>query len=258
MKARVDAGTDVAMLAAWDASLQNESLRIPPTKAQTVMQAEAVSARAFVIETGSDGGGDVEIYVDESPPQNAYGGLERCGAEHLLHLPSGQLMVGGAEDYRRSPVRITSAQSIVQVPPGDYAVSCYVPEDDEATGVESRKIAALVGEEDYTYYKRMIRRSTYGYLLCLLFFVVRPAWGWKVALGATLAVVLVYFWIQEKWILARNTRYQSILRRVNESFRKAQAESAPVLILMLQRVTDDTGLGGGVVRLHEPDYKFSI
>lgn len=244
------------MLAAWDASLQEDTMRRPPLQAGKLLHAEAASARVFVIETGADGGGDVEIYVDEPLPGSTYRGLRRCGSEHLLHLPSGRLMIGGAEDYRAPRPAITSAQNVATLPPGDYAIACYVHDEAEATSFDPRKLGALIGEEDFAYYQRVTWLSTGGYLIALLFFVLCPMWGWKGALAATAGLLLAYFWVQEKWILARNERYQSIRHRMNDYHQQVQAQSAPTLILTLRRETAGSGVTGGVVRLHEPNYTF--
>ena len=88
------------------------------------------------------------------------------------------------------------------------------------------------------------------WLLILVFFFLRPVWGWKWALAATVALVAAYFWVQEEWVLKRNERYQSIVRRVNEHFKVSNAASTPTLILSLRRVTDEAVLRGGIVKLH--------
>ena len=214
------------------------------------LRADAESGRAFVIETGGDGGGGVDVYVDEPLPELKLPGLRRCGGEHLLHLPSGQLLVGGAEDHRSANPGITDATSIVRVPPGDYAIACFAHDGETSGDFDASKLPAVLGVADHAYYKRISRLSLCGYALILVFFLLRPEWGWKWSLAATVALVAGYFWVQEEWVLKRNERYQSILRRVNEHFKASNASSTPTLILSLRRVTDEPTLRGGVVKLN--------
>src|SRR5512133_1821196 len=84
MKARVDAGTDVAMIGAWDAD----------------RGADAEQGHIFVLHTGADGGGPVDVYIDEPVPADVMQRLTPIGDELVLALPSGTLIVDGVEHYR--------------------------------------------------------------------------------------------------------------------------------------------------------------
>src|SRR5262249_8607584 len=149
---------------------------------------EAAEARLFLIQTGGDGGAPVDVYVDEEMPAEERRRVRRVGSkEHLLSLPSGRLMVGGVEDYRSSEPRITDDESVISVPPGDYAIECFYVEDPEDTGFElpnAEQRRAVLGDDEYRYYERMNRIGLYGLLHVLWFPVLWPLIGWKWALGA--------------------------------------------------------------------------
>ena len=128
MKARIDAGTDVAMIGAWDA--QRRSDPFSPSEQKHLLktlEADAVQGHLFLLHTGADGGGPVDLYIDEAVPPDVEGTLERLGGEYLVAVPSGALVVGGVEDYRSAKPGITGADSIVRMPAGDYALRCYRP-----------------------------------------------------------------------------------------------------------------------------------
>src|SRR5688500_18367528 len=123
MKARVDAGTDVAMIGAWDAG-QNASPFTAAERADHLkaLERDASEGRLFLIHTGADGGGPVDVYVDESAPAVVHARIKLIAENVLLSLPSGALMVGGVEDYRSDESRLTGPGSGIQIPAGDYAL----------------------------------------------------------------------------------------------------------------------------------------
>ncbi|PWU10578.1 MAG: hypothetical protein C5B50_25245 [Verrucomicrobia bacterium] len=132
MKTRIDAGTDVAMIGAWDTS-RNDS-PFPKTSFKKMMRAlheDAQAGHLFLIRTGADGGGPIDVYVDEPLPESALAQTRRAEGEFLIRVPTGQLVVGGAEDYRSSKPRITGENSIVLLPAGDYCLRCYIGTEEE-------------------------------------------------------------------------------------------------------------------------------
>ena len=120
MKARIDAGTDVAMIGAWDAQ-QNAT---PFTAAefadhQHSLERDVSRGALFLIHTGGDGGGPVDVYIDEPAPPEVLARVTPVAGEARLSLPSGALTVGGVEDYRSPATRTIGPGSIVTVPAGD-------------------------------------------------------------------------------------------------------------------------------------------
>ena len=211
MKARIDAGTDVAMIGAWDAQ-QNAS---PFTAAefadhQNSLERDVSRGALFLIHTGGDGGGPVDLYIDEPAPPEVRARVTPVAGEARLSLPSGALTVGGVEDYRSSDARITGPGSIVKVPAGDYAVRCYVAKTAEREPASEKALRRLVSPADIKYYDGVNQRGCVaGALTLLLFPVLSYPLGWKVALPITVVVFLAFFPLLQ-WLLKRNTRYQRL------------------------------------------------
>jgi hypothetical protein len=253
MKARIDdAATDIAAVGAWDAALQRDVLAGPSSK---VLEEEAAQARLFLIWTGGDGGGPVDVYVDEEMPASARRRVRKVGRKaHLLSLPSGGLMVGGVEDYRSSDPKITGADSVVAIEPGDYAVACFYVRDPESTGValpNAEQRRAALGEEEYRYYERINRIGLAGLLNVVWAPVLWPWIGWW-ALGAMFFMLVAYSNIAAR-LERRNTRYQAAVERVNQLCKQAMKGAHPTMILTLRRVAERGRLRGGSVRLESPE-----
>src|SRR6266699_2712587 len=98
MHQRIDAGTDVAMIGAWDAGrgalpYSAEQQR----RYRKSLEKEAAAGHVFLIHTGADGGGPVDVYVDETLPDEMRKATRELEGEFLVALPSGRLIVAGAE-----------------------------------------------------------------------------------------------------------------------------------------------------------------
>src|SRR6478736_3799104 len=122
MKTRIEAGSDVAMIGAWDA---NQSL--PPISKpwgeeyNETLDRDAVEGNLFLIKMGGDGGGPIDIFVDEDPPETLLKQVRLLGGEFLLRVPSGKLMVSGLEAYRTENDD-AHERSVADVPSGHYAL----------------------------------------------------------------------------------------------------------------------------------------
>jgi hypothetical protein len=244
MKARIDAGTDVAMIGAWDARRGAESLTPPELKhLSDTLEADAAQGRLFLLHTGADGGGPIDVYVDEAVPREVQERLVPMrDREFLLAVPSGALVVGGVEYYRSPQARITDDNSTVAVPAGDYAVRCYAAKDEEQSPRSEEELRKLVGDADLQYYDRINRTGCIvGALTLLLFPMLSFPLGWKLALPIT-AVVFLSFFPVLAWLLKRNVRYQR-LHRVVPVFRLQNQD--PTYVFALRVVRDRTGLKGG-------------
>src|SRR5688572_27864061 len=98
MKARFDAGTDVAMIGAWDAQRGAQPFSADEyRRLSDTLDADAAEGHVFVVYTGADGGGPVDVYIDEPIPGDLMGRLTPVGDECVLALPSGSLDVDGVE-----------------------------------------------------------------------------------------------------------------------------------------------------------------
>jgi len=247
MKARVDAGTDVAMIGAWDAHRNS----IPLTRSElenlsSVLEAEAAEGQVFVLHTRADGGGPVDVYVDEAIPREVRARLRPLEGTFLLAVPSGRLSVAGAEYYRAAQPKFTGQISVVTIPSSDYALRCYAPRDVEQTPSSDAALRNLVGSAELEYYDRINRVGcVVGALSLLLFPILSFPIGWKPALAIAAAVFLSFFPLLQ-WLLKRNARYQR-LHEIVPAFRIQNED--PWLIFELQAIHDRTGLRGGSASL---------
>jgi hypothetical protein len=237
MKARFDTGTDVAMIGAWDA--QRGAQPVTPEEYKRLsdtLDAEADAGHLFVLHTGADGGGHVDVYVDEPIPSEVMTRLTGQGDEFVLALPSGSLMVDGVEHYRARKPDAAASDRAVRVPAGNYTLRCYAAEDDEEAAPRSeRDLETILGKDDLRYYDRITRGGCLtGALLLLLVPVLWPLFGPKVALVTSLVVVVAYFNVRE-WVLRRNARFAR-LRETITAFRLQRQR--PTFVLELRRIQD--------------------
>jgi hypothetical protein len=249
MKARFDAGTDVAMIGAWDAQRGAQPFTAEEFKrVSDTLDADAEQGHLFVLHTHADGGGPVDVYVDEAIPTEILARLTPLGGEFVLALPSGTLVVDGVEHYRSRKPDSVSSDRAVPVPAGDYALRCYTAKDDEqeATPRSENELEAIVGKDELRYYERVTRAGCLaGLLMLLLFPILMPFLGWKIAFGTTVVVVVAYFNVRE-WMLRRNARFARLRERVT-AFRLQHQE--PTVVLELRRIQDRAGLTGGSASL---------
>lgn len=249
MKARVEAGTDIAQIGAWDANRDDGAFDKLSFKRRTaVLREDSEAGSIFVLNTGSDGDGPIDVYVDESIPESELRENELLKGEFLVRVPSGRLVVGGVEDYRYSKRKITGPNSVISVPVGDYKIQCYAPKVDEGSleGVSNAALREAIGEDDYSYWRRREKSAGYGCLPFALFPALAYTFNWKVALAAAIGMTVLWFFCREQ-LLRRNARYQSIEKRVQEIYRQAKANSAPTFIFALTRLEDGSSLKGGEV-----------
>jgi hypothetical protein len=157
-------------------------------------------------------------------------------------------MVGGVEDFRSAHPQITGEGSIIAIPGGDYAVTCFITKDPESTSgaPTERQLKAVLGEGDYRYYRRSAVAGLWGYVGFLLVPFLWPITGWMWALGTGILVVYCHIGIQDK-LRERNVRYQAVKRRAEEVWQQAARSAAPTFVLVMRRIADRGKLQGGVV-----------
>ena len=245
MKARIDAGTDIALIGLWDAQ-RGASPPSAGEKASDALEADAAAAHVFLVHTGGDGGGPVDVYVDEAIPPEELERLRPAGGEFLLILPTGELVVAGAEDYRVAQPHIAGTNDPVALTAGEYSVRCYAAKDEEQTPRSEAALRKLVGGEDLEYYDRVNKSGcAAGAATLLLFPILSFPLGWKIALPVTIVVFLAFFPVF-RWFLQRNPRYQRLDKIIPE-FRLGHAD--PTLVFELRQVRDRGSLRGGSVTL---------
>ena len=247
MKARFDAGTDVAMIGAWDLGRNAQPFTAEEYKQLTAtLDADAEQGHVFVLHTGSDGGGPVDAYIDEPVPAEILGHLTPLGDELVLALPSGQLIVDGVEYYRARKPDASLSSRAVAVPAGDYLLRCYTPPDEEqeAAPPAQQDLATIVGKDELRYYERVTRSGCLiGLGLLLLFPILGPLAGWRIAFATTVVAVIGFFYVRE-WLLRRNARFTR-LREAVTAHRLGTREAT--FVLELRRVEDRAGRAGGSV-----------
>jgi len=254
MKARIETGTDIAMLGAWDSCRNEKPLaKLWGKEFQQTLESDAKEGHLFVIHTGADCGGPIDILLDEEIPLEFRDQMTRLPGEFLLRAPSGKLIIGGIEDYRSPKPKITNAESELRIPPGDYEIRSYIgPEENIPVTPTKTELKRLIGEENFRYYSRIERQGCLGYLTILLFPALWPAIGWKVAAGLTILVVLGYFYFREV-LLRKNERYQRIKKIENDAYLSAGAKSTPLFVFQLRKLDEIGDLKGGsidVSKLH--------
>ena len=214
--------------------------------AKRAIEADAARGDLFLLLTGADGGGPVDVFVGEPVPEDIRSGLASVGRAALVAVPSGALVVGGAEDYRSGRRTVTSDDSLLRIPPGDYALQCYRPVDEEAADGAEDAWAQRVGKEDVRYFDRMNRMGcALGSLTLLLFPALAAPLGWKIALPVTAAAFLAFFHVRER-ILKRNARYARLAAIVPAARLR---QERPVVVFELRALQDRQGWTGGAVRL---------
>jgi hypothetical protein len=141
MKHVIDAGTDVAMLAAFDAAaLPADFDQRVDVDGFELMQTLETQGRMWFGHTGGDGGYVVHVIVDEEP----------AGVEHLqpawqgtISLPGGRLWVCGAEFVANDPAKGSASTpagglesyamgSRVDLTPGVYDLQVFEVDNSDA------------------------------------------------------------------------------------------------------------------------------
>ncbi len=242
MHRRINVATDVAMIGLWDVS-RNDGSQGPSTD----FYGEADEAHLFILQAGADWSGAVSLYVDQELPADVLKTIKPVGREFLVAVPTGQLIVGGVDDYRAATPRVTGADSIVTVPAGDYRVRCYRgPDDDETVAASEAEIRKAVGEKNVRYYDRIngcnaaLGCATPIVLFAALCFVIR----WFFALPIAFVGFIAYFHVA-KWFLDRNLRYSQLGKQIDAM---RLTNQPPTFVFELRRTTDRQGLAGGTLR----------
>jgi hypothetical protein len=201
MKARVEVGTDIAQIGAWDASRNDGAFdKISFKRWRASLREDTEAGLLFVLNTGADGGGPIDLYIDESIPESALKDNDRLKGEFLVRVPTGKLIVGGVEDYRYSKRNITGSDSVVSIPAGDYQIQCYAPKVDEGTfdGVWNAVLKETIGVDDYDYWRKREKTAALGCLPFALFPALAYALNWKIALAIAIGFTIVWFYCRQQ------------------------------------------------------------
>jgi hypothetical protein len=131
-KYRVDVGTDIALIGAWDQSQNRNVLpALPFAQHRANLTSDAELGRVFLLQLGGDWGGPIDVFVDTEVPRSHRSKFKKLEGKFLVAVPTGRLVVGGAEDYRSEHAKITSEKSVISLPAGDYQLQCYCAKNEE-------------------------------------------------------------------------------------------------------------------------------
>jgi hypothetical protein len=250
MKTRIEAGTDIAMIGAWDAIRNDAGLAgVSGGKLDPLLKADCAAAHLFLLRTGADGGGPVDVYADSAIPEDVRKQCRASKREFLISVPSGRLMVGGIEGYRSGSAATTAADRVVEIPAGDYALRCLVPKGEVHFDPPTRaELEAKVGVEDFQYHRRIQRLALTAYFgVPVLFLILLFPLGWKRALAVAAVVGLISYGLVK--LISSNERFRRVTKAENELWQAAQQRGLPTLIFELRRVSDTAGLSGGTWQL---------
>lgn len=228
MKNRIEAGTDIAMIGAWDASRNDSALAgMGSKKLLQSLEADCAAARLFLLHTGGDGGGPVDVYVDAAIPGAVRKKYRAAQREFLISVPSGRLVIGGMEDYRNGSAKITGADSVVNLPSGDYALRCLAPKGEVYAETPTRaELEAKVGAADFKYHRRIQTVALTAYFgVPVLFVILCFVLGWKRALAVAAAVGLISYGMVR--LISTNERFRRVSRAENELWQQAEQRGLP-------------------------------
>lgn len=247
MHHKIQVGTDVAAFGLWDHAANGlERITALKYKEMRALQDEDIAAgRLLVIDTGADGGGKAEVYVDERIPADNLKHLRTINREYLIRAGSGRLVLGGMEDYRSEKKRITGPDSQFNVEPGPYRVRLHVGEG--ADQVPETELIAAVGEADYQYHQRAANRPSLGCLGLFAGFIPVVLWGWSypAALAFAIASAILGYWLG-CMLLSMDERYRRVQQKLSNVYL-----DIPYFVLELERIDEETAakLFGGRVEL---------
>jgi len=247
MHIRLDAGTDIGMIGAWDGDRSASPFsKRRARELDQVVKADASEGHLFVVYTGADGGGPLDIFVDQELPDDIREQVTPVGGEFLLRLPTGRLVVDGVECYR-STGKMPDTSSRASITPGDYALRCHVGKDEDKHPPTQKELNRRVGAENVRYYDRINRVGLLTIVLLNLGLLgAFTFWlGWKIALGVAVVTFIVSTHVQE-YILKRNQKYHDLDRIIPKLRVETQR---PTFVFELRSITNPTGLRGGFVRL---------
>jgi hypothetical protein len=255
MHARVDAGTDIAMIGAWDQSRGALALG-PRGHSPEALELEAAEGHLFFIRTGADGSGAVDVYVDQDIPEGLRANARRADGEFLIRIPSGKLTVAGVEEYGSPGSPAAGGDVAISVQPGDYRLVCYIghDDDDSPAGPSIRELEqSLLSADDRDYWSRIqsseLRTVLVGYSLLLLFPLLVYPLGWKISVAITAAIFLTYFYFVARGTARKektDQRWLRINRMLTEGFLHSQR---PTFSLHLRRIDCPTALKGGFIKV---------
>lgn len=216
------------MLGVWDSDL------VPP-KDFSLKDVGKLAERLIPIPTGADGGGYIDVYIDESMPKYVERFASDVLGETTISESSGRLIVAGAESFHRGEQ--PNSKNSLELPPGRYAIKISVigdDADDYFSRNTEKELAESVGTESVEFFdKTNARVLISGVLSTIAVFAAALAfskWYWAVIS----AVVWFVLWFNIlSMILERSPRYKKLSETIAEY---RLANEPPTFVIELRRM----------------------
>lgn len=236
------------MVGIWDN--EHSSPPLAPRDFPDGLRAAAEAGKVFLLNTGADCGGWLEIYLDSEMPPELQRKCRPIGGELLVLAPSGQLVIGGAEDYRAKETSITDEHSVVAVPKGRYGVCCFQVKPGVRDATPAMIMRDQVGDSDMDYFEKvneMVLCCSLPVLILYSLFVY--LWNWWIALPLTLVPFISFFWFAD-FVLRRNQRYVRLEKKHHEAFEESEQRVHPLFVFQLRASDENERLSGGEVGVY--------
>jgi hypothetical protein len=227
MRHRINVNTESGLVIFRDAAVEAPSGR--GDAARTSLRAGEEDGPWFYLDADDTVEYQLELTVDEDPPDLPEYRFQRLGGTFLLRLPTGRLAVSGIDEW-------ADAETL-ELDVGQYSLSVRGPGEFDGQA-HDQEMRSLVGREDWERYLRIDRLGLGGCLSTVIAaaIVVAPMTRayWPVAIAA-----LALGWLPHL-LLARTTKY----RRVASSVKEFEA-SLPHYAIQLDRIENSGPLQGG-------------
>ncbi len=252
MKKRVNAGSDIAAIGAWDASLADTALaNVQGSRHEEALTRDAEKGSLFFIRIGADWGGVIDAYVDEEPPAEVLKDLKQVGREFHLSLATGRLVINGVEFYRTEKASTGKSDRALEIPAGDYALRFYESKSEGGIDAPRQKdLAKIVGTKDSKFFQSMQWFVVGMYVMVpVSFFAAKHFVGWKTALLPAGIVTGAAFVIIS--IIKSGERFKRVAKAQYELWRQAQDRQSPGFVFALRKIKGGEELKGGWVDLRK-------
>jgi hypothetical protein len=250
LKTRVEAGTDIAAIGAWDASRDDSALAKVGASAQgEALERDAAEGRLFFVRIGADWGGPVDVYVGEELPAEVRQNFKQVGGEYLLSVATGRLVIDGLEFYRTGKANDVLADNTLKIQAGDYALRFFESKlEDEIDSPTRKDVERLVGAKDGAWFQRLQWWVLAMYMVVpVVFFAVRHFSGWITALLMALMFAGVASVVYS--MIKGTARFKRVAKAQYDLWRQAKDRQSPVFVFVLRKKKEGEGLKGGWVKL---------
>ncbi len=205
--------------------------------------AEEAASRGqlFYVQLEGDGGGPLEVFVNETVPEKILETVRTINRRYKLKLETGKATVGGVEDFGAKKRAIAEDFNIE---PGTYAVRCHLP-DEKYLNRGEREPVLLKGPWMYRFLYRLtnwfVAAAILGFLLSIgtLCVVDDPGNSLFAFVSAMVMVVGIVGLI--------GLRFVPGVRRVGMQDVAKRTEGEAPMIFELTASNDDADLMGGFV-----------